>query len=171
MRERSWACFTRYSLVSTSCCQTRSASHVCHSAGVQPRRRTSSVKASTELTALTISRARSRLRFAFSTPRASTRCTTAPKLSRIPNEAFDGRLFVFQGALQPGEFIPPHTHSREDEVTFIVSGDLTFDLGGSVSVACSDRRLCVQAAWRIPLPLESRRFTSEGAGVAHTCPH
>lgn len=56
-------------------------------------------------------------------------------VSKVPTEVFDGRLFVLQASLSPGDFIPPHTHSREDEATFILSGDLSVDLGGTVSIA------------------------------------
>ncbi len=55
--------------------------------------------------------------------------------SMVPAAAFDGRLFVFDGMVAPGQFIPPHTHSREDEVTFVVSGALKFDVGGVVAEA------------------------------------
>jgi quercetin dioxygenase-like cupin family protein len=53
----------------------------------------------------------------------------------VPSRAFEGRLFIFEGTLEPGAFIPPHTHTNEDEVTALVSGELTIDLGGQVSTA------------------------------------
>jgi uncharacterized RmlC-like cupin family protein len=53
----------------------------------------------------------------------------------VPSRAFEGRLFIFEGTLEPGAFIPPHTHTNEDEVTAVVSGELTIDLGGQVSTA------------------------------------
>jgi quercetin dioxygenase-like cupin family protein len=56
-------------------------------------------------------------------------------VAKVPTEAFDRRLFVLQASLPSGAFIPPHTHSREDEVAFILSGELTFDVGGTVSIA------------------------------------
>lgn len=55
--------------------------------------------------------------------------------TKVAAEAFDGRLFIFAGALEPGMFIPPHTHTLEDEVTVILSGELTIDLGGRMSTA------------------------------------
>ncbi len=55
--------------------------------------------------------------------------------SKVPQEAFGGGLFVFEGTLEPGRFIPPHTHSREDEVTIVLSGDLAVDLDGRMEVA------------------------------------
>ncbi len=53
----------------------------------------------------------------------------------VPSRAFDGRLFIFEGTLEPGAFIPPHTHTHEDEVTGVLSGELTVDLGGQLSTA------------------------------------
>ena len=55
--------------------------------------------------------------------------------AKVPAGAFDGRLFIFEGIFPPGMFIPPHTHTHEDEVTVVLSGTLTVDLGGEVSTA------------------------------------
>jgi quercetin dioxygenase-like cupin family protein len=55
--------------------------------------------------------------------------------AKVPADAFDGRLFIFEGTFAPGMFIPPHTHTREDEVTVVLSGELTIDIGGRVSIA------------------------------------
>ncbi len=54
---------------------------------------------------------------------------------KVPAGAFAGRLFIFEGSFEPGMFIPPHTHTYEDEVTVVVSGSLTVDVGGRVSTA------------------------------------
>ena len=55
--------------------------------------------------------------------------------AKVPVEAFDGRLFIFEGTFPPGMFIPPHTHTREDEVTVVLSGELTIDIGGRITIA------------------------------------
>jgi quercetin dioxygenase-like cupin family protein len=55
--------------------------------------------------------------------------------AKVPAEAFGGRLFIFEGTFFPGMFIPPHTHTREDEATVILAGELTIDIGGRVSTA------------------------------------
>jgi hypothetical protein len=34
--------------------------------------------------------------------------------------------------IQPKTLIPPHTHTREDECTYVLSGELMFDVGGEV---------------------------------------
>lgn len=40
-----------------------------------------------------------------------------------------GRVAILEGTVQPGEFIPPHTHSREDEVSCVIRGEVTFRVG------------------------------------------
>ena len=40
-----------------------------------------------------------------------------------------GNLSVVEGVLAPGEYIPPHTHSREDEVTMVVEGRIVALVG------------------------------------------
>jgi quercetin dioxygenase-like cupin family protein len=44
----------------------------------------------------------------------------------------EGRLLVMEGEIQPGQFIVPHTHTREDECTYVLSGELTYQLGEEV---------------------------------------
>ncbi len=55
--------------------------------------------------------------------------------TKIGTDELNGRLFIFEGRLVPGHRIPSHTHSREDEVTIVVSGTLQVEHGGTVSVA------------------------------------
>jgi quercetin dioxygenase-like cupin family protein len=43
-----------------------------------------------------------------------------------------GRLLVMEGEILPGQLIPPHTHSREDECAYILSGVLMYQLGEEV---------------------------------------
>ncbi len=46
----------------------------------------------------------------------------------------DGRLLVMEGEIQPGQFILPHTHTREDECAYLMSGELTYQIGDEVRV-------------------------------------
>jgi mannose-6-phosphate isomerase-like protein (cupin superfamily) len=48
---------------------------------------------------------------------------------KVTAATFDGALFVMEGRLAPGDFVTPHTHSREDECTFVMSGRLRFEVG------------------------------------------
>src|SRR5438093_11771500 len=68
-------------------------------------------------------------------PDAGRRITGLGSRAKVPAEAFDGRMFIFEGTFFPGMFIPPHTHTREDEVTVILAGELTIDIGVRVSTS------------------------------------
>ena len=46
-----------------------------------------------------------------------------------------GSLVIDEWELPPGETIPPHTHDREDECSFVLEGELTCYVGGRVLVA------------------------------------
>ena len=48
---------------------------------------------------------------------------------------FGGALTSIEGRIPPGDMIPPHTHTREDECAFVTKGELTFDVGGQIAVA------------------------------------
>src|ERR1700712_939810 len=43
-----------------------------------------------------------------------------------------GGLAIIEGVLGRGELIPPHTHTREDELSYILEGELTFEIGDEV---------------------------------------
>jgi hypothetical protein len=42
---------------------------------------------------------------------------------------------LLEGVLEPGRLIPPHTHTREDEVSFVVAGTVTFWIDGRSHLA------------------------------------
>ncbi|QIN82334.1 cupin domain-containing protein [Rubrobacter tropicus] len=42
---------------------------------------------------------------------------------------------IDEWGLPPGRMIPPHTHAREDECSFVLEGELTCYVGGEVVVA------------------------------------
>jgi len=46
-----------------------------------------------------------------------------------------GSLTIEEWGLPPGQMIPPHTHTREDECNFVLEGELTCDVGGEIVVA------------------------------------
>lgn len=48
---------------------------------------------------------------------------------KVPQDTLGGALFIFEGTIRPGQVIPPHTHSREDEVTYVLDGTLTVTVG------------------------------------------
>lgn len=44
--------------------------------------------------------------------------------------ALGGDFSVMQGTVGPLELLPPHTHSHEDQLVFVISGSLEFEVGG-----------------------------------------
>lgn len=46
-----------------------------------------------------------------------------------------GSLVIDTWGLPEGQMIPPHTHDREDECSFVLEGELTCFVGGEVVVA------------------------------------
>ncbi len=54
---------------------------------------------------------------------------------KVTAEHLGGALTSIEGRIPPGDMIPPHTHTREDECAFVLEGELTFDVGGEIVVA------------------------------------
>ncbi len=54
---------------------------------------------------------------------------------KVAGERFGVAMVIMEGVLEPGQLIPPHTHSREDECTHVLTGQLTFEVGGEVMTA------------------------------------
>jgi quercetin dioxygenase-like cupin family protein len=54
---------------------------------------------------------------------------------KVTKESFGGAFTIIEVGLDPGEMIPPHTHTHEDECAFVLEGELTFDVGGEVVLA------------------------------------
>jgi quercetin dioxygenase-like cupin family protein len=54
---------------------------------------------------------------------------------KVTAEGFGGAFASIEGRIPPGDMIPPHTHTREDECAFVLEGELTFDVGGRIVAA------------------------------------
>ena len=54
---------------------------------------------------------------------------------KVTAEDFGGAFTITEAGLPPGEMIPPHTHTREDECNFVLEGELSLDVGGEIVVA------------------------------------
>ena len=48
---------------------------------------------------------------------------------KVAADRLSGLVAILEGGVAPGEFIPPHTHTREDEVSCIIRGEVTFQVG------------------------------------------
>jgi mannose-6-phosphate isomerase-like protein (cupin superfamily) len=54
---------------------------------------------------------------------------------KLDADRLHGRLMILEGRLDPARLIPPHTHTREDECSFVLAGDVTFQVGADVFTA------------------------------------
>jgi quercetin dioxygenase-like cupin family protein len=54
---------------------------------------------------------------------------------KVTAQSSGGSLTVEEWGLPPGQMIPPHTHTREDECNFVLEGELTCEVGGEIVVA------------------------------------
>lgn len=54
---------------------------------------------------------------------------------KVTAGATGGSLVIDEWGLPSGQMIPPHTHVREDECSFVLEGELTCYVGGEVVVA------------------------------------
>jgi quercetin dioxygenase-like cupin family protein len=48
-----------------------------------------------------------------------------------------GGLGVIEGIVAPGQLIAPHVHTDVDEVTYVLAGEITAEIGGEVVVAAA----------------------------------
>jgi quercetin dioxygenase-like cupin family protein len=51
---------------------------------------------------------------------------------KVDAHRLGGRLLVMEGQVAPGVLIPPHTHTHEDECSYVISGRVTFQVGEDV---------------------------------------
>ena len=54
---------------------------------------------------------------------------------KVDAHRFGGRLLVMEGQVAPGALIPPHTHTREDECSYVISGRVVFQVGEDIVTA------------------------------------
>ena len=54
---------------------------------------------------------------------------------KLTSEQSGGDYYVVQQVSPPGSFVPPHVHSLEDEVVFIIEGDFDVFLDGKTTRA------------------------------------
>ena len=54
---------------------------------------------------------------------------------KVTAAASGGSLKIEEWGLPPGQMIPPHTHAREDECSFVLEGEMKCYVGGEVVLA------------------------------------
>ena len=42
---------------------------------------------------------------------------------KVTAESFGSALTIIEASIPPGDMIPPHTHTREDECAFVLEGE------------------------------------------------
>jgi hypothetical protein len=82
---------------------------------------------------------------------------------------------IIEAGIPPGEMIPPHIHTHEDECTVVLEGELTFDVGSEIVVApvgsyvhnramcptpCATQAQCLIDAWSVIHQASSRTTTT-----------
>ena len=68
-------------------------------------------------------------------PGEGPRLPTLDIAHKVTAGASGGSLLIEEWSLPPGEMIPPHTHAREDECSYVLQGELRCYVGGEVVVA------------------------------------
>ena len=58
-----------------------------------------------------------------------------PTTTKVSARETDGKYYLAEQAASAGQGVPPHRHSREDEVFFVVEGCYQFTLGNQSIVA------------------------------------
>jgi quercetin dioxygenase-like cupin family protein len=62
-------------------------------------------------------------------PGEGTRVPALDMAHKVDADHFGGRLLVMEGRIAPGALVPPHTHTREDECSYVISGSVVFQVG------------------------------------------
>lgn len=68
-------------------------------------------------------------------PGEGVRLPALDMVHKVTAEASGGSLKIEEWTLPPGEMIPPHTHDREDECSYVLEGELSCYVGGEVVLA------------------------------------
>ncbi len=86
---------------------------------------------------------------------------------------YGGALAIMEGTIATRQLIPPHTHSREDECSYVLSGALMFQVGEEVvnaSAGCYvvKPRNIPHAFWNVePQPARVMEIHSPGGFERH----
>jgi quercetin dioxygenase-like cupin family protein len=54
---------------------------------------------------------------------------------KVDAHRLGGHLLVMEGHIAAGALIPPHTHTREDECSYVISGRVVFQVGEDIVAA------------------------------------
>ena len=71
----------------------------------------------------------------FTAPGGGAHLPVLDIVHKVTVGASGGSLVIDTWSLPEGQMIPPHTHSREDECSFVLEGELTCFVGSEVVIA------------------------------------
>ena len=54
---------------------------------------------------------------------------------KVDAHRLGGRLLIVEGQVAPGALVPPHTHTREDECSYVISGSVVFQVDEEIVTA------------------------------------
>ena len=54
---------------------------------------------------------------------------------KVTSDSLGGVLSIIEWSIPPAEMIPPHTHTHEDECSYVLEGELTCEIDGEIVVA------------------------------------
>lgn len=73
-------------------------------------------------------------------------------LTKVTESQSRGAFFIFERVLHPGDQVPLHVHAGEDGCTYLVSGELSYVVGGQSFVATAGSYVLkprdTEHAWR-----------------------
>jgi quercetin dioxygenase-like cupin family protein len=53
----------------------------------------------------------------------------------VPGAATDGAFGIIEFTIAPGRLVPPHTHVAEDELSYVLEGEVGFRVGDDITTA------------------------------------
>lgn len=74
---------------------------------------------------------RTRAPNSFLVPPGSGRLNRMRMLYKVPAVEAGGSVSIFERVVQPGTGVGAHTHAREDEFTYILAGEVSFEVGSA----------------------------------------
>jgi hypothetical protein len=104
----------------------------------------------------------------------------SPFVRKVERTDTDGHVTILQAVMPPGELVEVHTHTREDEVTCVVAGEIGALVGDDESrsrpgrscrslvaclMRCGTRRTIRRSCSRSSLPLRLRRVLAEAGQI------
>ena len=56
-------------------------------------------------------------------------------IHKVTTDSLGGEVSIIEWSIPPGEMIPPHIHTHEDECSYVLEGEVTCEIGREIVVA------------------------------------